>query len=85
MSKKSYFRIHSVKVDNDVKVTWQYCPTTILCADGTIPTDDRVCLSLTDLDGKTLNAFFTAELLDRFIVQMTQCKNELERRHDERR
>lgn len=84
MSKKSYFRIHNIKNDSDVKVTWQYVPTTIVCADGTIPTDDRVCVSMTDLEGKTLNAFFTAELLDRFILQLTQCKNELERRHNER-
>ena len=85
MSKKNYFKQHNVVTDTDVRVRWQYVPTTITSSEGTHEADDILCITLTDLDRKSLAAFFTVEQIEKFIVQLTQAKNELQRRYDEKR
>lgn len=84
MSNK-YFSKHSVVTDTDVKVKWQYTPCHITSSDGTHQADDRLCVTLSDLDGKSLAAFFTIEQIDKFVIQLNQAKAELERRRDEKR
>lgn len=85
MSKKFYFKQHNVKVDSDVKVQWQYSPCQIITGQGTVEADDRLCITLTSLDDTSLAAFFTLEQIDKFLLQLNQAKNELQRRYDEKR